>query len=81
MVDYKLCNLCSRRCEAGKLSGLPCDPVAMKTKICTKCNIDKPYDRYSKKSKGSYWLRSECKECRNTSSREYYNNNNNNKRR
>jgi ribosomal protein S20 len=33
------------------------------TKICTKCNTEKPLDNFAKDKNGKYGVKSKCKEC------------------
>lgn len=35
----------------------------MESKECTKCGIDKPFDRFTKRKAGRYGLRADCKDC------------------
>ncbi len=35
----------------------------MKTKVCTKCYIEKPLNKFSKAKKGKFGVRGDCKEC------------------
>ena len=35
----------------------------MKSKVCTKCGIDKPLERFHKDRLGKYGLHSQCKDC------------------
>ena len=46
----------------------------MKTKVCTKCSIEKPLSAFSKtkKYKGKRYFRSHCNECRNKALKLYF---------
>lgn len=44
----------------------------MKTKICTKCGIEKPLDQFAKNSSKHDGLSPQCKECKHKYYDEYY---------
>lgn len=47
-------------------------PKIMKSKICTKCNIDKPLGEFNKRTASRDGLRFSCKKCVNNMSNTYY---------
>lgn len=44
------------------------------TKVCSKCNIEKPLDEFVRDKRRKYGRRSQCKECHNKQIRNYYHN-------
>lgn len=44
----------------------------MKTKVCTKCGIEKPLDQFAKNSSKPDGLSPQCKECKHKYYEEYY---------
>lgn len=45
------------------------------TKVCTKCGQEKPFSDFHRQAKAPNGLRSHCKECRKSDTRQYYENN------
>ena len=43
----------------------------LETKICTKCNCEKPFEEFYKNKNKKYGLESQCKECSKCKSKEY----------
>ena len=47
----------------------------MKTKVCTKCNVEKEVTEFKKDKRGRYGVRGDCKMCSVEQAKEYYKNN------
>ena len=45
--------------------------IIVDSKVCTKCNLDKPFKEYHKKKTGKYGLQPKCKACKNQHIKEW----------
>lgn len=52
----------------------------MKTKICTKCGIEKELSKFTKQKSGRFGVHSYCQDCNNLRMKSYYNQNKDKKR-